>query len=72
MKPKNWDFLFTIFNREELVLQLMEYKKYHAAANVLAKFSENRGRYFTRPFPIDEDINQIEPSHLLVSEISLN
>ena len=53
------------------MLQLMEYKKYHAAANVLAKLSENRGRYFTRPFPIDEDINQSEPSHLLVSEISL-
>ena len=57
--------------REELVLQLMEYKKYHAAANVLAKLSETRGRYFTRPLPIDEDINQAEPSHLLVSEISL-
>ena len=57
--------------REELVLQLMEYKKYHAAANVLAKLSETRGRYFTRPFPIDEDINQSEPNHLLVSEISL-
>ena len=57
--------------REELVLQLMEYKKYHAAANVLAKLSETRGRYFTRPLPIDKDINQSEPNHLLVSEISL-
>ena len=38
----------------------MEYKKYHAAANVLAKLSKTRGRYFTRPLPIDEDINQSE------------
>ena len=57
--------------REELVLQLMEYKKYHAAANVLAKFSENRGRYFTRPLCNDEDTIQVEPNHLLDSEISL-
>ena len=57
--------------REELVLQLMEYKKYHAAANVLAKLSQARGRYFTRPLSNDEDINQSEPNHLLVSEISL-
>lgn len=57
--------------REELVLQLMEYKKYRAVANVLAKFSETRGRYFTRPLTNYEDINQSEPNHLLVSEISL-
>ena len=37
----------------------------------LAKFSETRGRYFTRPFSIDEDINQSASRHLLVSEISL-
>ena len=57
--------------REELVLQLMEYKKYHAAANYLAKLSKTRGRYFTRPLPIDEDTIQAEPNHLLDSEISL-
>ena len=56
--------------REELVIQLMEYKKYHAAANYLAKLSKTRGRFFTRPLPIDEDTIQAEPNHLLDSEIS--
>ena len=57
--------------RNELMIQLMEYKKYHAAANMLAKLSETRSRYFTRPIFRDKDINQFESKHLLVSEISL-
>ncbi len=57
--------------REELMIQLMEYKKYHAAANMLSKLSETRSRYFTRPILGDKEINQFESDHLLVSEISL-
>ena len=57
--------------RQELMIQLMEYKKYRAAANILANLSEKRNRYFTRLLNSDKNINKSESSYLSTSKISL-
>ena len=57
--------------RKELMRQLMEYKRYKAAANVLSDLSKTHSRHFYRSLSNDGDMEQINSKYKSSSEISL-